>query len=251
MIIIKTARELAYMRDAGEITAETLHEMEKAVKPGVTTAELDAKAEDYICSRGAAPSFKGYCGFPASICASVNEQVVHGIPGIRKLRDGDIISIDVGAVINNFHGDAAITLPVGEIDAELARLLAVTRRALEIGIDQACVGKRLFDISHAIQQHVESNDLSVVRQFVGHGIGKTMHEAPQVPNFGEPGRGPRLQAGMTLAIEPMVNAGTWEVETEEDQWTVVTKDKKPSAHFEHTVAITEKGPEILTRLSGG
>ncbi|MBC9785275.1 type I methionyl aminopeptidase [Heliobacterium chlorum] len=250
MIVLKTARELAYMRDAGRIVAETLQEMEKAVKPGVTTAELDAKAEDYIRQQGAKPSFKGYQGFPATICSSINEQVVHGIPGLRKLENGDIISIDVGASVNDYHGDAAITVPVGEIDAELQRLLDVTRQSLHVGIEQARIGNRLFDISHAIQEYVEDNRFSVVRQFVGHGIGKKMHEEPQVPNYGPAGRGPRLQAGMTLAIEPMVNAGTWEVETKEDQWTVVTKDMKPSAHFEHTIAITDDGPEILTRTRG-
>ncbi|MZP30275.1 type I methionyl aminopeptidase [Heliobacterium undosum] len=250
MIVLKAARELDYMRDAGRIVAETLREMEKAVEPGVTTADLDRKAEDYIRAKGAKPAFKGYQGFPATICASINEQVVHGIPGLRHLQTGDIISIDVGASVNDYHGDAAITLPVGEIDEELQRLLDVTRRSLEIGIEQAKVGNRLFDISHAIQNYVEGNGFSVVRQFVGHGIGKKMHEEPQVPNFGPAGRGPRLQAGMTLAIEPMVNAGTWEVETKEDQWTVVTKDRKPSAHFEHTIALTDDGPEILTRLHG-
>ncbi|MBM7865869.1 type I methionyl aminopeptidase [Heliobacterium gestii] len=248
MIVLKAARELDYMRDAGRIVAETLREMEKAVAPGVTTAELDQKAEDFICSKGAKPSFKGYQGFPASICASINEQVVHGIPGLRQLQTGDIISIDVGAYVNDYHGDAAVTLPVGEIDESLQRLLDVTRRSLEIGIEEAKVGNRLFDISHSIQNYVEGNGFSVVRQFVGHGIGKKMHEEPQVPNFGPAGRGPRLQSGMTLAIEPMVNAGTWEVETKEDQWTVVTKDHKPSAHFEHTIAITDDGPEVLTRV---
>ncbi|QGG49165.1 type I methionyl aminopeptidase [Heliorestis convoluta] len=251
MIILKTARELNYMRDAGRIVAETHREMEKAVAPGVSTAELDEIAEDYIRSQGAKPAFKGYQGFPATICASINEQVVHGIPGIRRLENGDIISIDVGAVVNDYHGDAAITLPVGEIDEELQKLIDVTREALDIGIEKSRVGNRLFDISNAIQKHVEDNQFSVVRQYVGHGIGKKMHEEPQIPNFGPAGRGPRLQEGMTLAIEPMVNVGTWEVETKEDQWTVVTKDLKPSAHFEHTIAITEKGPEILTRSNGG
>ncbi|KAB2951396.1 type I methionyl aminopeptidase [Heliorestis acidaminivorans] len=251
MIILKTARELNYMRDAGRIVADTHREMEKAVAPGVSTAELDKIAEDYIRSRGAKPAFKGYQGFPATICASINEQVVHGIPGIRRLQNGDIISIDVGAVVNDYHGDAAVTLPVGEIDEELQRLIDVTRDSLHIGIEKSRVGNRLYDISNSIQEYVEKNNFSVVRQFVGHGIGKKMHEEPQVPNFGPAGRGPRLQEGMTLAIEPMVNAGTWEVETKEDQWTVVTKDLKPSAHFEHTIAITEKGPEILTLSSGG
>ncbi|MCW2277794.1 type I methionyl aminopeptidase [Heliophilum fasciatum] len=247
MITLKTSRELDCMRDAGRIVAETLQEMKKSVKPGITTGELDQKAEDYIRAQGAEPSFKGYNGYPASICASVNEEVVHGIPGIRQLKNGDIISIDVGAFIKGYHGDAAITLPVGEIDQELQRLLDVTETSLERGIEKARKGNRLFDISNTIQTYVESNGFSVVRQYVGHGIGKKMHEAPQIPNFGPAGRGPRLQPGMALAIEPMVNAGTYEVETKEDQWTVVTTDRKPSAHFEHTIAITEQGPEILTR----
>lgn len=251
MITLKTARELDCMRDAGRIVAKTLQEMEKAVAPDVTTKELDSKAEDFIRAQGAEPSFKGYNGYPASICASVNEQVVHGIPGIRQLKNGDIISIDVGAYVKGYHGDAAITLPVGDVDEELVRLLDVTRRSLELGIDQSRKGNRLFDISHTIQTYVESNGFSVVRQYVGHGIGKDMHEEPQIPNFGPAGRGPRLQPGMTLAIEPMVNVGTFEVETKEDHWTVVTKDAKPSAHFEHTIAVTDRGPEILTRAHGG
>lgn len=250
MIVIKTARELEIMRDAGRIVAETLAELKKAVKPGVTTKQLDQKAEDYIRKQGAVPSFKGYHGFPASICASVNHQVVHGIPGIKSLQKGDIISIDVGAYINAYHGDAAVTLAVGEIDEELQRLLDVTEESLHLGIEQARVGNRLSDISSAVQTCVEKNGFSVVRQFVGHGIGREMHEPPQVPNFGQSGRGPRLKEGMTLAIEPMVNMGTWEVKTLEDGWTVETLDKQPSAHFEHTIAITENGPEVLTRLSG-
>jgi methionyl aminopeptidase len=236
------------MRDAGKVVAGAHQEVAKAVREGVTTGELDKIAEDYIVSQGAKPSFKGYYGFPASICASVNEQVVHGFPGLRRLKNGDIISIDIGAELNGYHGDAAVTLPVGEIDQEVERLLNVTKESLSKGIEQAVIGNRLSDISHAIQKHVETNGFSVVRDYVGHGIGRNMHEDPQVPNFGMPGRGPRLKHGMVLAIEPMVNLGTYEVETLSDNWTVVTKDKKPSAHFEHTVAITENGPEILTRL---
>lgn len=248
MIVLKSERELEYMRDAGKIVAETHREVSKAVAPGVTTGELDRIAENYIRSKGARPSFKGYHGFPASICASVNEEVVHGIPGLRKLKDGDIISIDIGAEINGYHGDAAVTLPVGEIDEEIQRLLTVTEEALYKGISQAVIGNRLSDISHAIQKHVEDNGFSVVRDYVGHGVGRQMHEEPQVPNFGMPGRGPRLRPGMTLAIEPMVNMGTHEVITLSDNWTVITKDKKPSAHFEHSIAITDDGPEILTKL---
>ncbi|HHU33432.1 MAG: type I methionyl aminopeptidase [Zhaonellaceae bacterium] len=248
MITLKSDRELLYMRDAGKVVAGAHQEVAKAVREGVTTGELDKIAEDYIVSQGAKPSFKGYYGFPASICASVNEQVVHGFPGLRRLKNGDIISIDIGAELNGYHGDAAVTLPVGEIDQEVERLLNVTKESLSKGIEQAVIGNRLSDISHAIQKHVETNGFSVVRDYVGHGIGRNMHEDPQVPNFGMPGRGPRLKHGMVLAIEPMVNLGTYEVETLSDNWTVVTKDKKPSAHFEHTVAITENGPEILTRL---
>jgi methionyl aminopeptidase len=248
MITLKSDRELLYMRDAGKVVAGAHQEVAKAVREGVTTGELDKIAEDYIVSQGAKPSFKGYYGFPASICASVNEQVVHGFPGLRRLKNGDIISFDIGAELNGYHGDAAVTLPVGEIDQEVERLLNVTKESLSKGIEQAVIGNRLSDISHAIQKHVETNGFSVVRDYVGHGIGRNMHEDPQVPNFGMPGRGPRLKHGMVLAIEPMVNLGTYEVETLSDNWTVVTKDKKPSAHFEHTVAITENGPEILTRL---
>ncbi|KKM12651.1 methionine aminopeptidase [Clostridiales bacterium PH28_bin88] len=248
MIILKSDRELAYMRDAGRLVAETLVELEKTVSPGVTTLELDRVAEDYIARHGARPSFKGYNGYPASICTSVNEEVVHGIPGLRKLADGDIISIDIGAEINGYHGDAAVTLPVGEIDDEVKRLLQVTRESLMVGIAQAVSGNRLSDISYAVQAHVEKNGFAVVRDYVGHGIGRHMHEEPQIPNFGPPGRGPRLKPGMALAIEPMVNKGTYEVRTLEDNWTVVTKDLQPSAHFEHTVAVTERGPQILTDL---
>jgi len=249
MIILKSERELRYMYDAGQIVAKAHQEVEKALRPGVTTYELDRAAEDYILKRQAKPAFKGYHGFPASICASVNDEVVHGIPSrLRQVNSGDIISIDIGAIINDYVGDAAVTLPVGEIDNEVRRLLDVTQEALDKGIAKALVNNRLTDISHAIQTHAENNKFSVVRDFVGHGIGTNMHEEPQVPNFGMPGRGPRLKAGMTLAIEPMVNMGTYEVETLGDNWTVVTKDRKRSAHFEHTIAITDKGPWILTKL---
>ncbi|HWJ03525.1 MAG TPA: type I methionyl aminopeptidase [Verrucomicrobiae bacterium] len=248
MIIIKNDRELDYMRDAGRIVAKTHFELEKAVKPGVTTKELDNIAEDFIVKSGAIPAFKGYNGFPATICASINEEVVHGIPGLRKLENGDIISIDIGAVINGYFGDAAETLPVGEISADAQRLLEVTRDSLSAGISQAVVDNRLYDISNSVQTYVETNGFSVVRDYVGHGIGRNMHEDPQVPNFGKPGRGPRLQPGMTLAIEPMVNMGTYEVKTLQDNWTVVTRDGKMSAHFEHTIAITDQGPEILTKV---
>ncbi|MBP2645209.1 MAG: methionine aminopeptidase, type [Firmicutes bacterium] len=248
MIILKSERELAYMRDAGKIVAKTLAEVKKAVKPEVSTQELDELAEEYIRRSGAVPAFKGYHGFPGSICASVNEEVVHGIPGLRKLKSGDNVSIDIGTVINGYNGDAAITVPVGEVDAEVQKLLGVTEESLYKGIAQAIVGNRLSDISHAVQCHAEKFGFGVVRDFVGHGIGRNMHEDPQIPNFGDPGRGPRLKSGMTLAIEPMINMGTHEVKTLSDGWTVVTADKKQSAHFEHTIVITPDGPEILTKL---
>jgi methionine aminopeptidase, type I (EC 3.4.11.18) len=247
MIELKTNRQLEKMRKAGRIVADTLNLVKQAVQPGITTQELDRLAEDYIRKCGAKPAFKGYNGFPATLCTSVNEQVVHGIPSLRKLQSGDIISIDCGAVIDGYFGDAAISLPVGDITPELRQLLKVTEDSLMLGIDQAKMGCRLQDISHAVQTHVEGRGFSVVRDYVGHGIGKAMHEEPQIPNFGRPGRGPRLEVGMVLAIEPMVNMGTFEVQTLDDHWTVVTKDCKPSAHFEHTVAITRNGPEILTR----
>ncbi|OAT81197.1 type I methionyl aminopeptidase [Desulfotomaculum copahuensis] len=248
MITVKSPRELSYMRDAGHIVAGVLDELSRAVKPGVTTGELDRLAEDFIVARGAKPAFKGLYGFPATICASVNEQVVHGIPGLRALENGDIISIDVGAEINGYFGDAAATFPAGEISPEAGNLLKVTEESLFAGIARAREGNRLSDISHAVQSFAESRGYSVVRDYVGHGIGRSMHEEPQVPNFGKPGRGPRLKAGMTLAVEPMVNAGTYEVRTLADNWTVVTKDARLSAHFEHTVAVTGGKPEILTRL---
>lgn len=248
MIILKSEREIAYMRDAGRIVAGALAEIQKAVQPDLTTGFLDQVAEDYILKAGAKPAFKGYHGYPGTICASVNEEVVHGIPGLRKLKSGDTVSIDVGAVINGFNGDAAITLPVGEIDAQVQRLLDATEQSLYKGIEKATTDNRLSDISHAIQSCAEGSGYSVVRDYVGHGIGRNMHEEPQIPNYGIPSRGPKLKPGMTLAIEPMVNMGTYEVETLSDGWTVVTLDRKRSAHFEHTIAITRQGPEILTKL---
>ena len=248
MIICKSERELEYMREAGRVVAGALAEVAKVIRPDVTTAEIDRVAEEYILSRGAKPAFKGLYGFPATVCASINEQVVHGIPGLKKLENGDIISIDVGAEINGYCGDAAQTFPVGDITPELQEIIAVTKEALNRGIKMARNGNRLSDISHAVQSFVEQNSYSVVRDYVGHGIGTKMHEEPQVPNFGRPGRGPRLKTGMTLAIEPMVNMGTYEVLTLPDNWTVVTRDGKPSVHFEHSIAITDGDPIILTSL---
>ena len=236
------------MREAGRIVAKTLEVLGAAIEPGVTTLDLDSLAEKFIRSEGARPAFKGLYGFPASICASVNEEVVHGIPGLRTLQNGDIISIDIGTEINGYYGDASCTFPVGDIWDEAKKLLAVTERALYAGIARARPNNHLSDISFAVQTMVEEHGFSVVRDYVGHGIGRAMHEEPQVPNFGRPGRGPRLRSGMTLAIEPMVNAGGFEVVTLADDWTVITRDRRISAHFEHTVAITDGEPEILTRL---
>ena len=248
MIIIKNDKEIDLMRKAGKIVAETLLVVEKNIKPGITTAELDRIAEEFITKHGAKPSFKGLYGFPASLCISVNEQVVHGIPGGYVLKEGDIISVDCGAEINGFHGDAARTFAVGEISEEARRLITVTEESFFKGVEAAIVGNRLSDISHNIQNHIEANGFSVVRDFVGHGIGKTVHEDPEVPNFGRPGRGPKLVAGMALAIEPMVNMGTYRVKTAGDDWTVVTADKSLSAHYENTVVILPDGPEILTLI---
>lgn len=248
MIYLKSNNEIDIMRISGRIVAETLSKVEEAVKPGITTNELDKIAEEYIRSCGATPSFKGYCGFPASICASVNEEVVHGIPGERVLQEGDIISIDCGAIYNGFHGDAARTFPVGRISKDKQKLIDVTRESFFEGVKYAMVGNRIGDISHAIQEYAESYGYSIVRDYVGHGIGKEMHEEPPIPNFGRAGRGPKLTKGMVIAIEPMVNLGVYAVDELSNGWTVVTYDGKPSAHYENTVAILENGPEILTLL---
>ena len=248
MISIKSPREIELMRIAGRIVAETLELLSKAIRPGITTLELDTIAEEYIRERGAIPAFKDYNGFPASICSSINEQVVHGIPGPIALKDGDIIGIDIGAVYDGYYGDAARTYGIGNIDKETERLIKVTEESFFKGIEYALPGNRLSDISHSIQKHVESNGFSVVRDFVGHGIGRRMHEDPQIPNYGLPHKGPRLAAGMALAIEPMVNQGRYAVKVREDGWTVVTADGKPSAHYENTIVITNGRPEILTLL---
>lgn len=231
---------------AGKVVADTLKKLEETVKPGITTKELDRIAEEYIKSCNAIPSFKGYCGFPASICTSVNEEVVHGFPGDRVLQEGDIISIDCGAILNGYQGDAARTIPVGKVSEEALKLINVTRESFFKGVEQTIVGNRLTDISAAVQKHAESFGYSVVRDFVGHGIGKDMHEDPEVPNFGRPGRGPKLVHGMVLAIEPMINLGDYHVEVLDNDWTVVTADKSLSSHYENTVAILNNGPEILT-----
>ncbi len=246
MIEIKSSEEIRIMKQAGRIVALVLQELEHKIAPGVATAKLDRIAEKLIRRRGGEPAFLGYHGFPANICVSVNEELVHGIPGVRRLQEGDIVSIDVGVCYRGFYGDAAKTFPVGKITGRAARLIEVTRTSLQKAVEKAEPGSYLSDISHAVQSYVEGENLAVVRNYVGHGIGRKMHEEPQVPNFGPPGRGPRLQKGMTMAIEPMVNEGTWELEVLQDNWTVVTKDRKLCAHFEHTVAVGENGPEILT-----
>ena len=247
MIVCRSAAELEKMRAAGRLVGEVLTALTPSVVPGVTTAELDEVAEKMITDAGAIPAFKGYHGYPATICSSINEEVIHGIPsGQRVLREGDILSIDVGASLEGYFGDSAITLPVGHVSEEAARLLTVTEEALYKAIEVARPGGRVSDIGHAVQKHVEAYGFSVVREFVGHGIGQKMHEEPQVPNYGEAGRGPRLAEGMVLAIEPMVNAGKPAVKVLSDGWTAVTRDKSLSAHFEHTVAITASGAWILT-----
>lgn len=248
MIICKSLSELQYMREAGRIVAETHRLMSQAVKPGITTRELDQIAETYIKSQNAIPSFKGYNGFPSSICASVNDELVHGFPGSRKLNEGDIISIDIGAQFEGYHGDSAWTYAVGEVTPEVQRLLDVTEASLHAGLALIKPDIRLYTISHAIQKVIEDAGFSVVREYVGHGIGADLHEEPQIPNYGIPDRGPRLKTGMVLAIEPMVNIGERYVRTLEDNWTVVTEDGSWCAHFEHTVAVTEDGFEILTIL---
>lgn len=248
MVYLRDPSEIDLIREAAQVVGRTLKMLGEHVRPGITTAELDRIAEAYIRSQGAEPAFKGYRGFPASICPSVNEQVVHAIPGGTKLKEGDIISLDVGARKNGYYGDAAVTYPVGAIDAEAQKLLDVTRESLAAGIVQARPGNRVGDIGHAVQAVAEANGFSVVRTLVGHGIGREMHEEPQVPNYGPPSRGPRLLAGQVIAIEPMVNIGGPDVVTGKDGWTVLTRDGLRSAHFEHTVAIGPDGPEILSHV---
>lgn len=248
MIICKSETELGFMREAGRIVAETHRLIAESIEPGITTGELDQIADKYIRSQHAVPSFKGYNGFPSSICASVNEELVHGFPGKRKLNEGDIITLDIGAEFRGFHGDSAWTYPVGQISEEAQRLLDVTEGSLYAGLALVKPDVRLYTISHAIQQFIENAGFSVVREYVGHGIGKDLHEEPQIPNYGSPDRGPRLKPGMVLAIEPMVNAGKRYVRTLEDNWTVVTVDGSLCAHFEHTVAVTPDGLEIFTKL---
>ncbi len=248
MIVLKSPAELDKMRAAGTIVAETLALLEGRIAPGVTTAELDKLAEKECLRHGGKPAFKGYGGFPYAICSSPNDRIVHGFPDNTPLQEGDILSIDFGVLYKGFYGDSAITVAVGKLDNETQRLVDATRESLQRAIEKSVPDGRLSDISHAVQSWVEPKGFSVVREFVGHGIGSKLHEAPQIPNYGKPGQGPRLKTGMTLAIEPMINAGAPGVKILEDGWTAVTQDGRRSAHFEHTVAITDNGPEILTRL---
>jgi methionyl aminopeptidase len=250
MIIRKSRSEIEKMRAAGSIVAEVLERLADMVQPGITTRDLDREAERMIRNAGALPTFKGYHGYPASICTSINDEVVHGIPSDRRLRDGDIIGIDCGATYMGYVGDSARTVPVGKVTDDVKRLLEVTRQSLYQAIEKCCVGNRLGDVCNAVQAYVEPLGYSIVRNYCGHGIGRAMHEEPQVPNYGRPGTGPVLREGWVLAIEPMINLGREDVKVLSDGWTVITMDGKPSAHFEHTVAITADGPQVLTVLEG-
>ena len=248
MIVLKSEREIALMRQAGHILADVATHLRASVRAGRSTLEIDEDVEAFIRGRGATPAFKGYRGFPATVCVSVNEEVVHGIPSPhRRLAEGDIVGLDLGCIVDGYYADCALTLAVGVVPPNVQKLLDVTRESLELAIKECWPGRRLSDVSHAVQSHVEAHGLSVVRAFVGHGIGRALHEEPQVPNFGDPGRGPQLRPGMVLAIEPMVTMGSWEVKILDDGWTAVTKDGSLAAHFEHTVAVTEAEPEVLTR----
>jgi methionyl aminopeptidase len=257
MIMLKSPRELALMREGGRILADVMERLRVFVEPGMTTQEIDEEVETFIRSRDAAPAFKGYwpprqpAPFPATVCTSINEEVVHGIPSAhRRVKEGDLLKLDLGCIVGGYYADCALTIAIGEVPAGVQRLLDVTRESLELAIAECWPGRRLSNISHAVQRHVETQGFGVVRQFVGHGIGRALHEDPQVPNYGDPGRGPQLKPGMVLAIEPMVTMGSWEVRLLDDHWTAVTADGSLSAHFEHTIAVTENGPEVLTRPAG-
>ena len=251
MIELKSAREIALMRRGGHILSEVVERLRTTVKPGLSTLEIDTDVEQFIRAQGATPAFKGYRGFPATVCISINDEVVHGIPSAqRHLKEGDIVGLDLGCIVDGYYADCAVTVALGDVPPRVQQLLDVTRESLERGITECRPGRRLSDVSHAIQLHVERHDFSVVRAFVGHGIGRALHEEPQVPNFGEPGRGPQLRPGMVLAIEPMVTMGRCEVRILDDGWTAVTQDGSLAAHFEHTIAVTESGPEVLTSKNG-
>jgi methionyl aminopeptidase len=252
MIELKSAREIGLMRRAGHILSDVMDRLRTTAKPGMSTLEIDEDVEEFIRAHGARPAFKGYRGFPATVCISINEEVVHGIPSAhRHVKEGDIVGLDLGCIVEGYYADCAFTLAVGDVPPRVQELLDVTRESLEMGIVECRPGRRLSDVSHAIQAHVEGHGFSVVRAFVGHGIGRALHEEPQVPNFGDPGRGPQLKPGMVLAIEPMVTMGSWEVRILDDGWTAVTRDGSLAAHFEHTIAVTEAGPEVLTSKRGG
>jgi methionyl aminopeptidase len=251
VIELKSAREIALMRAGGHILADVVDRLRETVKPGISTLEIDEEVEGFIRSRGALPAFKGYRGFPATVCVSINEEVVHGIPSAhRRVKEGDIVGLDLGCIVEGYYADCAFTLAVGEVPPRVQELLDVTRDSLDLAIAECRAGRRLSDVSHAVQSHVERHGFAVVRAFVGHGIGRALHEDPQIPNFGEPGRGPKLRAGMVLAIEPMVTMGSWDVKVLDDGWTAVTRDGSLAAHFEHTIAITEADPEVLTARTG-
>ena len=251
MIELKSAREIALMRAGGHILADVVDRLRETVRPGLSTLEIDEDVEAFIRARGALPAFKGYRGFPATVCISINEEVVHGIPSAhRRIKEGDIVGLDLGCIVEGYYADCAFTLAIGDVPPKVQQLLDVTRESLDAAIAECRPGRRLSDVSHAVQAHVEGHGFSVVRAFVGHGIGRALHEDPQIPNFGEPGRGPQLRPGMVLAIEPMVTMGSWEVRVLDDGWTAVTRDGSLAAHFEHTIAVTDDGAEVLTSRTG-
>ena len=251
MIELKSAREIALMRRGGHILADVMERLRDTVKAGMSTLEIDEDVESFITAQGAKPAFKGYRGFPATVCISINEEVVHGIPSAhRRIKEGDIVGLDLGCIVEGYYADCAFTLAVGDVPPKVQQLLDVTRESLDQAIQECRPGRRLSDVSHAVQAHVERHGFAVVRAFVGHGIGRALHEDPQVPNFGDPGRGPQLRPGMVLAIEPMVTMGSWEVKVLDDGWTAVTRDGSLAAHFEHTIAVTEAEPEVLTSRTG-
>jgi methionyl aminopeptidase len=251
VIELKSAREIGLMRRGGHILADVVDRLRDTVKPGMSTLEIDEGVESFITARGAKPAFKGYRGFPATVCISINEEVVHGIPSAqRRIEEGDIVGLDLGCIVEGYYADCAFTLAIGDVPPKVQQLLDVTRESLDQAIQECRPGRRLSDVSHAVQAHVERHGFAVVRAFVGHGIGRALHEDPQVPNFGDPGRGPQLRPGMVLAIEPMVTMGSWEVKVLDDGWTAVTRDGSLAAHFEHTIAVTDAEPEVLTSRTG-